>query len=78
MASRIDPTFEEPVQSKRIVNGTLSAREIQRFAILFEGQSRVTVIDDHSAWVDNATRRQPMQTCPRSKGECSGSKLDIP
>ena len=78
MASQIDPTFKEPVQSKWIVNGTLSAREIQRFAILFEGRSRVTVIDDHSAWVDNATRRQPMQTWPTSKGERSGSKLGIP
>jgi hypothetical protein len=78
MAGCIGPSFEEPVQSKWIVSGTLSAREIQRFAIFSEGRSRVTVIDDHSASVDNATCRQPVQTRPTSKGERSGLKLDIP
>lgn len=65
-------TFEEPVQSKRIVSGALRARDIHRFASLFEGQSRVTVIDDHSVSADNAAFRQPTQTCATSKGACSG------
>ena len=71
-------TFEEPVQSKRIVSGALRARDIHRFASLFEGRSRVTVIDDHSVSADNAAFCQPTQTCPTSKGACSGLKLDIP
>ena len=72
------PALEGPVESKRIASGALIAREIHSVAILCEGQYGFAVIDDHRAWVDNATCRQPMQTCPKGKGEYWGLKLGLP